>query len=157
MVVGNDEINAQPTRGFRRSESANAHVNADDEANARGCGPFDHIVAHVVTVADAVRDVKIGCSSAQLNRGFKNYDGRGAVHVVVAIDQNSFLALDCSFNAVERYFHSGQQIRRMEIGERWRKEMVGSLTAGNATHHKKAGKNRSNRGIEFLREGARLQ
>ena len=34
MMVGDDQVHAQPSRGLRRSKGADAHVHADDELDA---------------------------------------------------------------------------------------------------------------------------
>ena len=69
VMIGDDEIDAEAPRGLRRGKGANAHVDADDEANACGCGAFDYIVAQVVALANAMRDVEVGGAAAEFDGG----------------------------------------------------------------------------------------
>ena len=56
MMVRDDQIHAQALRGFSGREGTNAHVHADDQANARSGGALDHIIAQIVAFADAMRE-----------------------------------------------------------------------------------------------------
>ena len=58
MVVGDDQIQAQPARGFRLGKGAHAGVDGDDEANALGMGRFEHARLHAVAVAEAMRNME---------------------------------------------------------------------------------------------------
>ena len=127
MMVGDDQVDAQPPGGFGRGEGADAHVHADDELDAGGGGALDDVVAHVVAVADAVRNMKVSRAAAQLNRGFEDDDRGGAVDVVVAIDQDLFFVLDRGFDPVDGGLHAGHQIGRMQMRERGRQETLGSF------------------------------
>ncbi len=62
---------------------------------------LDHIVAHVVAFANAVRHVEVGRAAAEFNRSLQNDDGHGAVDVVVAVDQNGLFAFDGGVDAVD--------------------------------------------------------
>ena len=68
-MVGDDQVHAQPPGGFGRSEGADAHVHTDDEPDAGRGGLLDDVVAHVVAVANAVRNMKIGRAAAELDGG----------------------------------------------------------------------------------------
>ncbi len=115
MVVGDDEVEAAPRRGFGCGKSANAGIDADDEANAAIGGLLDHLVAHAVAFADAVRDVVLDLAAAELERGLQDDDGRGAVDVVVAIDEDGFAAFDGSLQALDGRAQTGHQVGRVEI------------------------------------------
>ena len=114
-MVGDDQVHAQPPGGFGRSEGADAHVHADDEPDARGGGPLDDVVAHVVAVADAVRNVKFRGAAAELDGGLEDYDCGGAIDVVVAVDQDRFLVLDGGFDPVDGRLHAGHQVWRVQV------------------------------------------
>lgn len=100
-MIGDDQVDAQTLRGFRRGEGADAHVDADDEANAGGCGAFDDIVAQVVAFANAVGHVKIGSASAEFDGSLQNDDGHGSIYVVVAVDEDGLFAFDGGVEAVD--------------------------------------------------------
>ena len=100
-MVGDDEVDAEALRGFRRGEGADAHVDADDEANAGDCGAFDHVVAEIVAFANAVGHVKIGSASAEFDGSFQDDDRHGAIDVVIAVDEDGFFGLDSCVEAVD--------------------------------------------------------
>ena len=118
VMVGNDEIDAQALRGFGGSEGADAHVDADDEANAGGGGALDHIVAHVVAFANAMRDVEVGGAAAEFDGGFQNDDGHGAVDVVVAVDENGIFAFDGGVDAIDGGAQTGHLLGCVKMGDR---------------------------------------
>ena len=142
-MVGDDQVHAQPPRGLGRSESADAHVHADDEPDARRGRALDDVVAHVVAFADAVRHVKIGRAAAELNGGLENDDGGGAIDVVVAVDQDWFFVLDGGFEAVDGR-SSCRSSDRASADERVRES--GNVSAasafGDAAHDQQAGERR---------------
>src|SRR5450432_2440289 len=102
VMVSDDEIYPSKTCTFCCSKRARSRIHADHEANTGGRGALDHISAQVVAFADTMRHVKVGRASAKFNRRFQNHDRRGAVHVVVAIDQNPLFALDGSVKTLHR-------------------------------------------------------
>ncbi len=120
VMVGDDQVDAEALRGFGGGEGADAHVDADDEANACGCGAFDHIVAQIVAFANAVRHVKIGGASAEFDCRFQDDDRHGAIDVVVAVDEDGFFSFDGGVDAVdggakaEHFFGCVQMIERRE-------------------------------------------
>ena len=46
--------------------------------------------------------MEIAFAAAEFNRRLQNDDGHGAVDVVIAIDQDGLLALDCGVDAIDR-------------------------------------------------------
>src|SRR4029077_15477259 len=94
VMVGNDQVDAEAFRGLRGRERADAHIDADDQANSCDRGSFDDVVAHVGAFANAVGNVEVGGASAEFNRSFQNDDRHGAVDVIVAVNENRFFAFD---------------------------------------------------------------
>ncbi len=113
VMVGDDEIDAGRAGAFGGGKGASARVHADHQADARCRGALDHISAQIITFANAVRNVKVRLAAAKLNRGLQDHDRGGAVHVVVPVDQNSFLALDGCVQPFNGRFHAFHEIRRM--------------------------------------------
>ncbi len=58
MVVGDDQIEAQPARGFRFGKGAHAGVDGDDQPHALGVRRFEHARLQAVALAQAVRHVE---------------------------------------------------------------------------------------------------
>src|SRR5204862_2695298 len=94
---------------------ANTHIHTDNQADAGGSRALDHVTAQIVAFANAVRNMKFGYSSAHFNRSLQDDDGGGPIHVIVTVDQNSFVPLNGGFDALDRSFHSQQTIRRMQV------------------------------------------
>ena len=105
VMVGDDQVHSRAPRSFGGGEGADASVHADDQPHAVGRGALDHLVAHAIAFADAMRHVKVSRPTAQLDGRLQNDDRRGAVHVVVAINQNLLLALQRRFQSIESAFH----------------------------------------------------
>ena len=101
-MVCDDQVHSEIVRRLRRGEGANAHIHADNEANAGGRGALNDIAAHVIAFTNPVRHMEIACAAAEFNRRLQNDDGHGAVHVVIAVDQDGLLALDCGVDAIDR-------------------------------------------------------
>ena len=117
VVISNDEIDAAALRGFGGGKSANARVHADDHANPALRGLLDDLVPHAIAFADAVRNVVVNLSAAQLQRRLQNDDRRGAVHVVVAIDKDRLAAFDGRAQPLHRNAKAGHQVGRVEVSD----------------------------------------
>ncbi len=138
MVIGDDQVHAQALRCFRRGKGANAHVHADDQPDAGGRGALDDVVAHVVAVANAVRDMEVGGAAAEFDGSLQDDDGGGAVHVVVAVDEDGFFALDGGIEPVDRRLHAAHQIGRVKMSERGREKARGGFGVRNVAREQEA-------------------
>ncbi len=98
-------------------EGADAHIDADDETDTGGGGALDHIIAHVVAFANAVRNVEIGSASAEFNGRLQDDDGHRSVDVVVSIDKHWFFALDGGIDAVDGGAKAGHLFGRVQMIE----------------------------------------
>jgi len=85
MVIGDDHVDAQPSRVFHHRVRPDAGIHADDEGHSARGGLLHHFTAHAVAVAQAVRDMEAGLSARELDGLGQNDYGAGAVHVVVAV------------------------------------------------------------------------
>ena len=138
VMVGDDEIDAEAMRGFRGGEGANAHIDADDEANAGGGGALDHVVAHIVAFANAVRDVEVGSASAEFDGRFQNDDGHGAVDVVIAVDQDGIFAFDGCIEAIDGAAQAGHVLGRVQMIKRRSEKARGGVGIGQAAADEQA-------------------
>src|SRR5437588_12955674 len=97
VAVGDYQVHAQPASGLSGIKSADSRIDADDEANASRGRALDDIVLHAVPFANTVRNMKVGSTTAEFDGGLEN-DNRGcAVNVIIAVNQDAFLALDGRF------------------------------------------------------------
>ena len=71
-----------------------------------GSGAFDHVAPQIVAFFDSVGHVKVGRAAAQFDGGFEDDDGGGAIDIVVAVDQDAFLALNRRLEAIDGGFHA---------------------------------------------------
>ena len=95
--------------------------------NAALGGLLDDLVAHAIAFADAVRHVVVGLAAAQLQRGLQDDDRGGAVHVVVAIDENGLAAFDGRAQALHRRAQAGHQVGRVQVVQRGIEKLLGLL------------------------------
>ncbi len=115
MMIGDDEVDAAACCGFRRGKGANAGIDADDQANAAVGGLLDHLVAHAVAFANAVRHVVVDLAAAQLESGLQDDDRGGAVDVVVAVDEDGLAALDGGLQSLDGRAQSGHPVRVVKV------------------------------------------
>src|SRR5258708_19642623 len=113
MMLGDNEINTKPLRRLSGSEGADPHVHADNQANARRCGAFNHVIPKIVAFANTVRNMEVSRTAAELNCGLQDDDRHRAVHVVVAVNQDGLLPFDCSVQAVNGTPNSPNYFRYM--------------------------------------------
>src|SRR6185503_19586297 len=108
MMISDDEINARAACAFGSGKGAGAGVHADHQANPRRGGALDDIPTQIVPFTNTVGYVEIGRPSAKLNHSFQDDHGGGAIDVVIAVDQDSFLALNGSVETLNGSFHTSQ-------------------------------------------------
>src|SRR5208282_2717781 len=77
VMVGDDQVDAGAARGVGGGEGADTGIDADDQSHAVGGGALDHLVAHAITFADAMRHMKVRRSAAQLDRRLEDDDRGG--------------------------------------------------------------------------------
>ena len=135
VVVGDDQVDSETLRSFGGREGADAHVNANDQVNARRSGALDHVIAHVVAFAKAVRHVEVGGAAAEFNCGLQNNDRHGAICVVVAVDEHGFFTLDGGIDAINRGAQARHALGGMQMRKGRRKIAVGRIQIVDAAVH----------------------
>ena len=136
VMVRHDEIDAETLRGFRRAKGANAHINADDEANACGRGALDDIVTHVIAFADAMWNVEVGGASAEFNRCFEDDYCHRAIDVVVAVDQHRLFALDGGIKTIDSGPQAAHPLGGVEVIKRGAKKTLRGFSIADAAARK---------------------
>jgi hypothetical protein len=122
-VVGDDEVNTKAARQPGLGKGAHAGIDADDQAHALFGGGLEDRGLDAVALAQPVRDVKTdgsapGLGSGEhLDGGFEEDDGGGAVHVVVAVQQDGLAAGDGQFKAVYGSGHAAHPKGIVEVGK----------------------------------------
>ena len=90
MMIGDDEVNSSSPRALCRGKGASTGIYANHQSNACGGGALYHVTAQIVAFADAVRNMEIRRAAAEFNCRLENHDGGCAVHLVIAVNQDSF-------------------------------------------------------------------
>ena len=122
VVVGDDEVEAEGFGLVGGGEGADAGVDADDEADAGGCGVGEDSGLHAVAFADAVGDV-VGDAGGSvfggyaLDGGLEEDGGGGAVDVVVAVDEDGLGGGYGLLDAGDGGAHAEHEERVVEVFE----------------------------------------
>lgn len=151
MVIGDDEVEAEPACGCGFGDGAHAGIDGDDEADSGGVGFFKHGRLQAVALAEAMRDVKAdetaGIGGAQhFDGGFEQDDGRGAVDVVVAVEEDGFVVGDGPLNAGDGQVHAEHEGGGVELIGVGVEEDMGFSCGGDAAGEKQLGERLRNMG-----------
>ncbi len=103
---------------------------------------LDDVVAHVVAVANAVRNMEFRRAAAEFDGSLEDYDCGGAIDIVVAVDEDRLLVLDGGFDPVNGCLHAGHEVRRVQVSKIGSQETFGGFGFGDASHHQEAGERR---------------
>src|ERR1700681_1289047 len=126
-MIGDNEVNTGSACSLSGGEGADAGIHTNDHPNAIAGSALDYLVAHAVAFADTVRNVKVSRASTKLDRSLENDNGGGAVHVVIAINQDFFFTLQCRIQPIKRGFHAAHQQRVVEVTNGGRQKKRGSV------------------------------
>ena len=103
MMVGDDEVEAEPARGFSFSKGAHAGVDGDDQrARLRRGPPQARSIACRSRRAGDAEHGSATCAAEHFNGGFEQDDGNGAVDVVVAVEEDGLARGDGALDAARR-------------------------------------------------------
>ena len=92
MVIGDDHIDRQLVGAPHHFRGANARIHADDQLDALGGRLLHHVGAHPVAVPQAVRNEEGRSAAGHLDGFLQDDDRGGAVHIVIAVDQDLLAA-----------------------------------------------------------------
>ena len=140
MVIGHDQVHPEPLRSVGGGECPDASVDADDQANPIFSGSLDYIVFHAVAFFETVRHIKISDTTRKFDGCLQNHNRGCAIDIVVAVDQDFFLALDCRIEPLDGPAHSFHQVRGMQVAQGWCEISLCGFSILNAAHEQKTGK-----------------
>lgn len=106
MVIGDDEIDAEALCFLCRGKGADAGVDADDEADAFGCGAREDFGLHTIAVAQAMRNMEANRAAEHFNCGLKQHDRSSTVDVVVPVDEDWLMFCDCDLDTSNCFAHA---------------------------------------------------
>ena len=135
MVIGNDEVETEATRGFSRLKGSHASVHGDDEASTVGVGGFQHAGLQAVAFVEAMGNVEAGNAAKHFNGCFEQYDGGGAVHVVITIEKHRLASCDGLLQPGNGFVHAQHEQWIVEVSNIGVEEGEGGGGFNNAACH----------------------
>ena len=142
MVVADDEVDALAVGVFDAFHGLDAAVEGDDEFEAvvgRIVDAFDgDAIAFLVAVGDVELDLLL--LEERLEVGVDHRHGSGAVHIIVAIDQDFLAVVDGLKHAFDGLVHVLHEEGVVELRERGAEERFGFFVVGNSALDKQSGK-----------------
>ena len=125
MVIGHDEVESEAGCCFGGGEIADAGVDADDEAYALLSRGGEHLRLHTVAFAKPVRHVEIYLAAEHLDGRLEQNDGRGAIHVVVTVDEDVLPPRNGGLNPGDGRGHALHGVRIKQVFDAGMKEEIG--------------------------------
>jgi len=116
VMIGDDEVEAEALRGLCLRKGAHSGVDGDDESNSISKCRFEDRGLKAVALAQTVWNVKANFATEQFDGGLEQDDRGGAVDVVIAVEQDGFLARDRCFNAFNGSLHAEHEKRIVQMG-----------------------------------------
>ena len=135
MVVGDDEIEPESLRRLGLGKSSHSGVDRDGQAHAVGVCRFEHARLHAIALAQPVRHMKTDYATKHFNGGLEQHDSRGAVHVVIAIEQHRLFGRDGSLQPRDGRNHSQHEEGIVELSGFRIQESRGLGSLGNSAGH----------------------
>jgi len=130
MVVGDDDIDAQfggPPYDFG---SANAGIHANDEPDTFGGSLLDYFRAHAVAIAQTVGHEERCNAAGHFDGFFQDDDGGGAIHIVIAVDEDALTGGDSAAQPLDGRGHAAQFAGGMQVIERRAQKAAGGMGVG---------------------------
>ena len=111
MVVADDDLQPLAAGVLHLVDGLDAAVQGDDEPETAVGGPVDALVGHAVALVVAVGDVEVDLVGEALDERVDERDGRRAVHVVVAVDEDLLAGSDGAVQPLHGHVHVLHQER----------------------------------------------
>ena len=142
-MVRDDHVDAELVGAAHHFGGADAGVHADNQLHSLFGGGFHHFGPHAVAVLQAVRHMIGGDAAGQFEGLGQEHDAGGAVHVVVAVNQDALAFADRARDALDRRRHVAQGQRIVQFFERRMQEAPGLRRVGESAVHQHLGGRRS--------------
>ena len=140
VVVGDDDVDAEPRGLAHRLDGRRPAVHRDDEIRVVVLhAPVERIHAEPVPILQPVRQERRRDRAEPAEHLDHEGGGGDPVHVVVAVDEDGAPLLDVRPNHVHGLLHPGQHERVGHVGEPRLQEGVDGLVARQAARHERAG------------------
>ena len=117
VVVADDEVDAFLPGIRNLLYGLDAAVQHDDELYARLHGVVHSFVRHPVAFVVAVGDVIVDVRIELLNKLVNQCHSRGAVHIIISVNQNTFFLSHSLVQACHGHVHVLHQERVVQVGQ----------------------------------------
>ena len=117
VMVRNDDVDAQFVGAAHHFGGADAGIHADDQLHALFGGGLHHFAAHAVAVLQTVRHVIGGDAAGQFEGLGEQHHAGGAVHVVIAVDQDALALANGARDTLDGRRHVAQGHRIVQFFE----------------------------------------
>jgi hypothetical protein len=138
VVVADDHVHAPCVGMVHLVHRADAAVEGDDERKPVVGRKVDALGAHAIALAIAVGNVEVQVAQV-FQEAIDQGHGRGAVHIIVAIDEHLLAIAKGAHQAVNGLVHVLHQEGVVEVVERWAEEIPCRLKVCDAARHQHAG------------------
>jgi hypothetical protein len=119
MVVGNNDVDRCAVRAVDGRKRSGPGVGSHDEAHAFLLSRFDMLIAHSISIQNAVRYAPRHGATGKPDRGRQD-SGRGdTVDVIVADDHDPLAIANCMDDATNRTVKVGQLGRIEDVVPAW--------------------------------------
>ena len=132
VVVADDEVDAFLPGISNFVYGLDAAVQHDDELHARLHGVVHSFVRHPVAFVVAVGDVIVDVRIELLDKLVDQCHGRGAVHVIVSVNQNTFFLSHSLVQARHGHVHVLHQERVVQVGQLRAEKLTCGGSRGNS-------------------------
>ena len=119
MVVGNNDVDRCAVRAVDCGKRSGPSVGSHDEAHAFLPRRFDMLIAHSVSIQNAVRYAPRHGATGQPDRGRKDSGRSDSVDVIVTDDHDPLTIANCADDATDRTVKVGQLGRIEDIAPAW--------------------------------------
>jgi hypothetical protein len=141
-MIGDDDIEREFGGAPHHFGGANARIHADNQRDALGRGGFDHFRPHAIAILQPVGNVGVHIAAGQPDGGGEKHHGHGAVHIVVAVDENFFVGTDGPFQTRGGFRHVAQRQRVVKLVKRGMEKAAGVVGRNQGTPHQHPGRGR---------------
>src|SRR5581483_5336662 len=138
MMIGDDQINTHAQSCLRRLESPDAGIHADDQLHPGSRGTLNDVVFDSISLFDPVGHMEISHATAEFDGCLQDYYSRGAIHIVVAINQDLLTVDNGSVQTFDGFAHAQHEIWRAKLRQGWSKKIACLFSSSNPSQNQKA-------------------
>src|SRR5690606_28409983 len=125
MVVTNDEVHAFRARIGDLFDGLDATIQSDNQCKSIRSSVIYALCGNPIPFAVAIRYVKLNTRMKGSEKAINDGHGGGAVHIIIAVDQDFFVIANSFFDTKDGLFHILHQKRIVKVIQTWSEEDLG--------------------------------